>query len=147
MATDGPTPSPCNPKVFKHGKGVCVVGGSSNAVEKYNCRNTLELNADRVDHFKRRLTERGMTAAQAVIVLLNVDDVHGGPLADILMPGHNWQEIRDRGEVPFARGLAMREGIQMALEIFDKEAATKLQGMTDVAVVVVDYGVAEIFPA
>jgi len=247
MATDGPTPAPCDPKIFKKGKGVCVVDGSSNAVErwvravakeanakvdwhysggranvlhlgdkvsrqrvlnaisklegelkgcilsidgpalyrngvedsddgepqgavvreingqlvlddpiavavihtveKHNCRNTLELNADRVKHFKNRLAERGMTADQAVIVLLNVDDVHGGPLADALMPGHNWQEIRDRGEIPFARGLAMREGIQGALDTFDKEAAEKLQGMTDIAVVVVDRGVAEVFAA
>lgn len=117
------------------------------AVNKHNCKNTLELNADRVVHFKNRLAERGMTANQAVIVLLNVDDVHGGPLANILMPGQNWQEIRDRGEVPFARGLAMRDGIQEALSAFDKDAATKLQGMNDVAVVVVDHGVAEVFTA
>ncbi|KKT17798.1 MAG: hypothetical protein UV98_C0001G0001, partial [Parcubacteria group bacterium GW2011_GWB1_43_6] len=62
-------------------------------------------------------------------------------------PGHNWQEIRDKGEVPFARGLAMREGIQEVLGTFDKEAATKLQSMRDVAVVVVDHGVAEVFTA
>lgn len=118
-----------------------------NAVGKHNCKNTLEINADRVDHFRQRLAERGMTADQAVIVLLNVDDVHGGLLADVLMPGHNWQEIRDRGEVPFARGLAMRDGIQDALGTFDEDAATKLQGMTDTAVVVVDHGVAEVFAA
>ncbi|MCX6781894.1 MAG: hypothetical protein NTW66_02145 [Candidatus Magasanikbacteria bacterium] len=35
MATDGPTPSPCNPAIFKKGKGVCVVDGSSNAVERW----------------------------------------------------------------------------------------------------------------
>ena len=118
------------------------------AVEKYNCRNTLEMNADRVEHFKRRLTERGMTPDQAVIVLVNVNDVHGGPLADILMPGQSWQEIRDKGEIPFARGLAMRDGIQEALGLFDKDAAMKLQRMESrvgVAVVVVDHGVAEVF--
>lgn len=117
------------------------------AVGKHNCRNTLGLNADRVQHFKQRLTDRGMTANQAVIVILNVDDVHGGPLADMLMPGHNWQEIRDKGEVPFARGLAMRDGIQEVLGTFDEEAAKKLLGMTGVAVVVVDHGVAEVFAA
>ncbi len=116
------------------------------AVEKHNCRGTLELNADRITHFKQRLTERGLTASDAVIVLVNVDDVHGGPLADALMPGMNWQEIRDRGEIPFARGLAGREGIQEALAVFDQEAAAKLQEMTDVAVVLVDRGVAEVFP-
>ena len=112
---------------------------------KYNCKNTLEMNADRVAHFKQRLVERGLTSKQAVIVLLNVNDANGGQLADILMPGYNWQEIRDQGEVPFARGLATRDGIQKALSIFDKEAAKKLEGMTEVAVVVVDHGVAEIF--
>ena len=116
-------------------------------VSKHNCKNTLEINADRVAHFKNRLAERGMTAKQAVIVLLNVDDVHGGPLADVLMPGYDWQEIRDRGEVPFARGLAMRDGIQDVLGAFDKDAAKKLKGMTEVAVVVVDHGVAEVFAA
>lgn len=244
MTTDGPNPAPCNPDIFKEGRGVCIVDGSSNAVErwvrsvakkanaqvdwhysggranvlhlcddasrqrvlnaiselggelkgrilsvdgpaiyrndvedpeasgavvrevdgqlvlddpiavavirvveKHNCRNTLELNADRVKHFKRQLAERGMTPDQAVIVLLNVDDVHGGPLADALMPGHNGQEIRDKGEVPFARGLVMRDGIQKALGAFDKDAATKLQNISDVAVVVVDHGVAEVFAA
>ena len=88
-----------------------------------------------------------MTETDAVIVILNVDDVHGGPLADALMPGFNWQEIRDRHEVPFARGLANRNGIQEAISAFDQEAAIKLQGMKDVTVVVVDHGVAEIFAA
>jgi len=124
-----------------------VAVGVIHAVSKHNCRSTLELNADRVEHFKGRLADRGLTASDAVIVLLNVDDGHGGPLADILMPGHNWQEIRDRGEVPFARGLAMREGIQEALGTFDEEAAAKLRDMTNVAVVVVDHGVAEVFTA
>jgi hypothetical protein len=124
-----------------------VAVGVITAVGKVNCRYTLELNADRVRYFKARLSERGMTAQQAVIVLLNVDDPHGGPLADDLIPGHNWQEIRDRGEAPFARGLAMRDDIQEALDAFDNVAASKLKGMTDLAVVVVDHGVAEVFVA
>ena len=117
------------------------------AVEKHNCKNTLELNVDRVAHFKQRLMDRNMSADDAVIVVINVDDIHGGPLADALMPGYNWQEIRDRGEIPFARGLAMRDGIQECLEHFDREAATKLKEMTAIAVVIVDRSVAEVFPA
>ncbi|MCK4781613.1 hypothetical protein KAS79_01665 [Candidatus Parcubacteria bacterium] len=117
------------------------------AVGKHNCQNTLELNADRVAHFKNRISERELTASNTVIVLLNVDDVHGGPIADILMPEYNWKEIRDRGEVPFARGLADREFIQEVLNTFDQEAGKKLQDMSKVAVVVVDHGVAEVFSA
>jgi hypothetical protein len=117
------------------------------AVEKHNCHSTLEMNFDRIEHFKNRLVARGMTAKDAVIVFVNVDDVHGGPIADALMPEMNWQEIRDRGEIPFARGLASREFMQEVLNTFDQEAGTKLQDMADVAIVVVDHGVAEVFSA
>lgn len=117
------------------------------SIGKINCSNTLKLNTDRVAHFKNRIMERGLTDSDAVIVLINVDDIHGGPLADMLMPGYNWQEIRNRGEIPFARGLAGREGIQDVLNTFDQEAGKKLQNMSEVAVVVVDHGVAEVFPA
>jgi hypothetical protein len=116
-------------------------------IDKKNCTNTFIQNIDRIIHFRQRLTERGMTPDQAVIVIFNVDDIHGGPLADILMPNFNWQEIRDKGQIPFARGLAMRDWTQEAIS-FDKEAATKLKKIKDdVAVVVVDYGVVEIFLA
>lgn len=117
------------------------------AVEKHNCRHTLDLNAERVAHFKQRVIERGMSASEVVTVLINVDDAQGRPLADALMPGFNWQEIRDRGEIPFARGLAERAGVQGFLDAIDQEAATKLQEMVEVAVVVIDHGVAEVFPA
>ena len=124
-----------------------VAAAMIRAVGKHNCRNLFEINTDRIEHFKRRQVERGMTAEQIVIVLLNVDDVHGGEIANILMPNHDWQEIRDRGEIPVARGLATRAGIQSILDRFDTDAADKLRDMTKLAVVVVDYGVAEIFEA
>lgn len=116
-------------------------------VGKHECLATLNLNADRIAHFKRRVVEREMTSDQVVIVVAKVDDVNGGPIADVLVPRYNWQEIRDRGEIPFARGLARRAGIQELLNAFDHEAGAKLRGMTDVAVVVIDHGVAEVFVA
>ena len=117
------------------------------AIEKHNCRCTLEMNADRVAHFISRTVELGLNSENAVIVIINVDDINGGQLAEYLMPGHNWQEYRDRGEIPFARGLAVRKGIQELLTQFDTEAAEKLQKMTEIAVVVVDRGVAEVYEA
>ena len=114
-------------------------------VAKHNCRGDFEAQADRVAHFTRRIKERGLSPSGVVIVLLRVDDPHGGMLAEALMPGHNWQEYRDRGEIPFARGLAGREGIQEVLDLFDKEAGDKLRGMPGIAVVVVDHDVAEVF--
>lgn len=35
MATDGPTPPPCNRDVFVHGHPLVLVTGSSNAVERW----------------------------------------------------------------------------------------------------------------
>ncbi len=116
-------------------------------VAKHNCKATLDLNAERVAHFKGRLDELGKTPEKCVIVVLNVDDAHGGPIADLLMPGHNWQAIRDQGEIPFARGLAERNGIEDILYHFDPAAAEKLRNFEGLAVVVVDHGVAEIFSA
>ena len=115
------------------------------ATAKQKCQNTFQLNIDRIEHFKRRCVERGLNADEVVIVILNVDDIHGGPLAEVLMPNTNWQEFRDRGEIPFARGLTERKGIQKAISFFDKEAENKLRTMTGLAIVVVDHGVAEIF--
>lgn len=118
------------------------------AVEKRNCENTLKLNADRIPYFRKRLSDRGLTADDAVIVIINVDDDYGNPIANALMPGFNWQEIRDRGEIPFARGLATRKEMEDTIEIFDPEAAKKLREKRGiVSVVVVDHGVAEIFEA
>lgn len=230
MASDGPTPAPCNDKIFKHGQTVCVVDGSSNAVErwvqaiakkadaqvdwhyaggramvlhlgdaasrdrtlvaikelasqlkgrilsaesrpatvrevagqmvlddpqavaivvavaKHNCKGTLELNAERVSHFKQRITDRNLTATDVVIGFLNVDDAHGGPITEAVMPGYDWQAIRDQGQVPFARGLIGRTFIQEMLSQFDVDAAKKLQEASGLVAVVVDHGVAEVFP-
>lgn len=117
------------------------------AVSKHNCRTTLEMQAERVAHFKNRATVLGKSPDDVVIVLVNVDDVHGGQLADLLIPGCDWQAIRDQGEVPFARGLAARSGMQEILATFDQDAASKLLAMSELAVVVVDHDVAEVFPA
>lgn len=114
-------------------------------IGKAQCKDTFDLNKDRVEHFKQRFVERGFTADSVVIAILNVDDPNGELIADILMPGTDWQAIRDQGMTPFARGLAARKFIQEALELFDALAAEKLKAVHSLAVVVVDHNVAEIF--
>jgi len=121
--------------------------GVIRAVQKHNCRGMFEANTERVRHFTARASARGLTPAEVVIVLINVDAPYGSPLADALMPGHDWQSYRNRGEIPIARGLAGREGIAEAVRIIDPEAADKLDAMTGLAVVVVDFGTVEIFAA
>jgi hypothetical protein len=89
----------------------------------------------------------GKSADEVVITVINVDTPLGGPLAEALMPGFDWQAIRDRGEVPFARGLAGREGIQEALDELYPSAGEALRECQGLAVVIVDYGVAAVFKA
>lgn len=117
------------------------------AVGKVNCVQTLNDQAERVDYFARRMEERCDSPDEVMIVLINVDDTDlNRSLADTLMPGHDWQAYRDRAEIPFARGLCTREGIQIVLDDFDKEAAKQLSQMPgEVAVVIFDHGVAEVF--
>jgi hypothetical protein len=121
--------------------------GMIDAVNKHNCESTFHINADRVTHFKNRFAVLELASSDMVIVLLNVNDEWGSKLAQMLMPGTNWQEFRDRGQIPYARGLANRDFIQKALDVFDALAAAKLREMTTIAVVVVDYRVAEVFAA
>jgi len=117
------------------------------AVSKHNCKLTFEANADRVMYFRNRAVELDKTPNDVVIVVSNVDDKNGRMLADALMPGFDWQSIRDNDQVPFARGLAVREGIQEFLNILDAEASKKLVDFPSeqLAVVVVDHGTCEVF--
>lgn len=116
------------------------------AVAKHHCKNTLDAQAERVRHFASRVEELNVTPEVVVIVLINVDDVHGRDLAEMLMPNNDWQPYRDRGEVPFARGLAVREPIQQYLNSVDEEAGKKLADRVGLSVVVVDHGTFEVFP-
>ena len=83
-----------------------------------------------------------------VIVLLNVNEFHGKALADVLMPGQDalWDEIRARGETPFARGLAARESITELVTDLDAETGARLKNM-GTAVVVMDFQAVEAFEA
>lgn len=114
-------------------------------VRDINCREVLRAQIDRVRHFERRIAERGLSAASVLIVLINVDTTYGGPLADSLMPGADWSEVRARGETPFARGIVERDGMQVWLDKTGLPAAAKLRGIDGGAVLVVDHEHAAVF--
>lgn len=115
------------------------------AVNKYNCENTYLAQIERVKHFKNRITEKELDPKSVVISLINVDSPYGPEIAEALMPGHDWQQYRDKGEIPFARGLVLKEGMIKMIAIFDKEASEKINQIKGVPVIVIDYGVVEIF--
>jgi hypothetical protein len=116
------------------------------AIGKLNCRKTLELHAERVRHLARRIIERGQTGRDLVVVVINVDDQIGRHLTEMLMPGQEamWAEMRARGETPYARGLAGREGLEAVVETLDPECCARLVAMS-AAVIVVDHGTVEAF--
>jgi hypothetical protein len=126
---------------------IAAVEAHNRGIAKQNCQKTFEINADLVQHFKGRVAALGKSKEDVVIVLINVDDIHGRDLAEFLMPGANWQQVRDMGQVPYARGLADRMGIQKCLDALDKDAADKLIGCDGIGVVVIDHGTAEVFVA
>ncbi len=115
------------------------------AVNKSNCENTYLAQIERVQHFKNRIAEKQLDPTTVVINLINVDSPYGVEIAEALMPGHDWQQYRDKGEIPFARGLAMKEGMIEIIATFDKEAAEKITKVEGIPVIVVDHCVVEIF--
>lgn len=115
------------------------------AVNKNNCEVTFDLNADRIQYFKNHITEKELDPKTIVIVIINVDAPYGFEIAEALMPGYDWQQFRDKGEIPFARGIVMKEGIIEMIAVFDLEASKKISLVEGIPVIVVDHGVAEVF--
>lgn len=105
--------------------------------------NIFRGNAERIMHFQRRAEELGRSGRDTVITLANADDPAGGVLAELLMPGHDWQQYRDAGEIPVARGLALKSGIVNFLEEAGyTTAAAELANTDDLRVVVLEAEVA-----
>lgn len=116
-------------------------------LNKLNCKFTLDLNTIFIKYYKDSIAIKKLHADEVVIIVVSVDDVHGKHIAAGITPNFDWQEIHDRKERPTLRGIYDRKVIQEMLNIVDEDASEKLKSMTDIAVVVVDYGVAEVFTA
>lgn len=115
------------------------------AINKNQTKTLFDLNAERIEYFKGRW-EVNTNKENICIVIINVDDENGSVVADILMPNHDWQSYRDKGELPVARGLAGIDFIIDALGFFDISASEKLRTLKGTpCVVVIDQLVAEIY--
>lgn len=114
--------------------------------ELARCQSAMDFfsgNAEHIKRFKQKAEELGRSGQDTVITLINVDDPCGAILADVLMPGHDWQRYRDAGEIPVARGLAGKDGIPDFLEEAGyPSAASDLLHTDDLMVVVLDAGIA-----
>ena len=75
-------------------------------------RNELfQPNEERLAHIAFKAIKRGMGRNEFITVAIDVDDPSWTSVVDILMPNHDWQQYRDRGEKPVARGTVLAEGI------------------------------------
>jgi len=111
------------------------------------CAAFFVAHVERIRHFADRVAELGRSGADTVITLINVDDPtgHGRLLADLLMPGHDWQQYRAQGEVPVARGLAIKEPLPGILaELGYDIAARELADTDDLRVVVLHAGTVQV---
>lgn len=70
--------------------------------------NFFEQNADATARLVNRAKEKSVSGEEFVVVLIDVDDPDWCALADTLMPGHDWNQYRKRGEKPVARGVVPR---------------------------------------
>jgi hypothetical protein len=64
----------------------------------------FEQNEKRLREMAHRAFVRGLKSHEFLIVCIDVDDPSWTGLVDALMPEADWQQFRDRGEKPVARG-------------------------------------------
>jgi hypothetical protein len=103
----------------------------------------FKANSGRMKHFKQRVEELGRTGRDTVITLIDVNDPVGEILAEVLMPGHDWQQYRDAGKIPIAQGLAAKSAMPDFLQSFGYEtAAEELAMADDLKVIVLSAGAA-----
>lgn len=72
-------------------------------------RETLyRLNEERLGQLAHRALSRGLGPQDFVIVCIDMDDPSWCDVGEHLMPGHDWDAYRVRGERPIARGSVMK---------------------------------------
>lgn len=64
-------------------------------------------NRERLEHMAFRATKKGLARDEFITVAIDVDDPSWSEVVETLMPGCDWQAIRDRGEKPVARGTVL----------------------------------------
>jgi len=123
--------------------------GVIQAIENHNKAQIVHsfmLNHDRIEYFLARMDEINLSPDEYCVIIACVDDENGSAIADVLMPGYDWQSIRDLGQVPFARGFAKKDFLIHALEFINPVAAEELKNIKGKKVtIVIDCNTADIY--
>lgn len=117
------------------------------ALSEINCRKIVAETKERLVHFAERVRVRGLSPKDVVLVLIDVDDLRGQPIAKALLPDEDWGKMREKGLAPYARGIAYRGGIEDAIGDFDPAGKAALVAIEGLAIVVVHGGIAACFEA
>lgn len=123
---------------------IAAVKWANRGAAMHNCGLVYQENADRVDHFRKRLAERGASPADWCMMIADVDDPNGSILADLTMPGYDWGQYRAIGQKPIARGLVERTWLCEAVKVFDPIAADRMMMAEGFIVVVVTSDIARV---
>ncbi len=81
-------------------------------IEVYN------INRDRLAELALRAKAKETKESKFVVICIDANDSTWTPLVDILMPGHDWQSMRNRGEHPFARGVVPRGLVEEVAKMY-----------------------------
>lgn len=120
--------------------------GVGQSVAEQRCIDVALEQRERIQHFIERASSDGRNPSELVIVILSMDDQYGAFLGNALMPGQNWDVFRERGEVPFARGLAVREGVAEYLDYLGATGASKIRE-AQLPVLIIESGMAVVLEA
>ena len=110
-------------------------------------QNIFDLNEMRLAVLAGRALDRGLKADQFAVICIDVDDPTWTDEADILMPGHDWQQYRDRGEKPVARGSVLKDFCNYIGKVVPAIADVLLKNVSEdcVQVIVLGGGGASIY--
>jgi len=110
------------------------------AIASANLLGAARLHSERIRHFQNRMAVLGRSAADTIITVLNGDDPIGAKIASLLMPPGWDTEFRACGQIPYARGLAERVGLEALMNQAAPTVAALMAEITGVIVLVADHG-------
>jgi hypothetical protein len=84
------------------------------AVRRYNMYHGQRDGLSRLEARARQ--KQAETGLRFAVICINMDDPVWSGLGEHLMPGHDWDQYRKRGEMPFALGVVPIDIITQVLE-------------------------------
>ena len=93
------------------------------------------LNKDRLSQLADRAKEKTKeTRVEQGVICIDVDDPSWTNLVDILMPGHDWDSYRSRGEKPVARGVVPRSLLALTVKEAYPAAGDLVDGKVNILI-------------